>query len=161
LRSWALARGFIEVDRADGSDVQALPLGRGQSHAGGEFVGAPTERLRDHGGDEFGALGFLHPGGGADEQRAYGRASGAYLAWRANSQSRTDNLCKRCPRSRGPCNDRLPPARETTNYFKLPTWADDNHVALGQWGTQENSEEVHPKTDMTAYHKKISGVRFH
>ena len=43
--------------------------------------------------------------------------------------SRTDNLCKRCPRSRGPCNDRLPPARETTNYFKLPTWPDDkDHV---------------------------------
>jgi hypothetical protein len=85
LMASALARGFIEVDRADGSDVQALPLGRGQSHAGGEFVGAPTERLRDHGGDEFGALGFLHPGGGADEQRAYGRASGAYLAWLGSS----------------------------------------------------------------------------
>jgi len=53
------------------------------------------------------------------------------------------------------------PRRETTNYFKLPTWADDSHVALGQWGTQENSEEVHPKTDMTAYREKISGVRFH
>jgi hypothetical protein len=78
---------------------------------------------------------------------------------RANSQSRTDNLCKRCLRSRGPGNDRLPPARDEL----LQTAHLGRTTTMWRWavGTQENSEEVHPKTDMTAYREKISGVRFH
>ena len=34
---------------------------------------------------------------------------------------------------------------------------------MWRWGSGDpgNSEEVHPKTDMTAYREKISGVRFH
>jgi len=31
----------------------------------------------------------------------------------------------------------------------------------GSGGPQDNSEEVHPKTDMTTYHEKISASQFH
>jgi hypothetical protein len=37
------------------------------------------------------------------------------------------------------------PRRETTNYFKLPTWADDSHVALGQWGPRKIVKKSIPK----------------
>ena len=31
----------------------------------------------------------------------------------------------------------------------------------GSGGPQDNNEEVHPKTDMTTYHEKISASQFH
>jgi hypothetical protein len=77
-------------------------------------------------------------------QRPYGRASGAYLAWLVRVQIRNHEPTTSASDVVAPAMTDCP-RRETTNYFRLPTWADDNYVALGQWGPRKIVKKSIPK----------------